>query len=142
MRTRSLINIVGCGVVAGAIWYLLSAFLLVLFARDFLDAVEASGPHPRWNGAVFLGIDVAMGVWAVWLYSAITPRFGAKTTTALVAGFAWWIIKGLQSAKFLGLGFLPAGVLLVPLATSLVGAIVAILAGAWLFDRTDRRPTG
>jgi hypothetical protein len=45
-----------------------------------------------------------MGVWAVWLYSAIVPKYGAKLTTVAMAGAAWWILKTLQSAKWAGLG--------------------------------------
>jgi hypothetical protein len=140
VRGKSLITIVACGMVAGVVWYLSSALLLDFFAQDFLDAALAGGPHPRWGGGVLFAVDIAMGVWVVWLYAAIKPRFGAKVTTAVIAGVAFWIIKTLQSAKFAGLGFVPAGVLLPPLVISLVAAVVAAIAGAWLFDRTDRRP--
>jgi hypothetical protein len=75
-----------------------------------------------------------MGIWAMWLYSAIAPRYGARPTTALIAGVAWWTIKSLQSAKWAGLGFVAPGVVLIPLATTLVAVVVATVVGAWLCD--------
>ena len=81
-----------------------------------------------------------MGIWAMWLYSAIAPRYGARPATAALVGVAWWTIKSLQSAKWAGLGFAPPGVvvLIALAATSLVAAVVASMAGAWLYDRVDR----
>ena len=81
-----------------------------------------------------------MGIWAIWLYSAIVPRYGARPTTAAIAGVAWWTIKSLQSAKWAGLGFVPPGVvvLIALAAMSLIAAVVASVVGAWLYDRVDR----
>src|SRR6058998_2509681 len=57
--------------------------------------------------------------------SAIAPKYGAGPTTAAIGGLAWWAIKSLQSAKWVGLGFVPQGVVLVPLATTLIAILVA-----------------
>lgn len=84
-------------------------------------------------------VDVVMGMWVVWFYSAIAPRYGARPTTVAIAGIAWWIIKTLQSAKWAGLGFVPLSVNLIPLAaTSLVATVLAAVAGAWLYDNVNR----
>jgi hypothetical protein len=79
-----------------------------------------------------------MGIWAVWLYSAIAPRYGVGPRTAGIAGLAWWIIKSLQSAKWVGIGLIPQGVVLLPLATTLVAAVVASVVGGWIYDRVDQ----
>ncbi|HYO46052.1 MAG TPA: hypothetical protein VEY33_05130 [Gemmatimonadota bacterium] len=141
MRGNSWIRIVLCGVVAGVVWYLLSALSLSLFAQDLLEFVERGGPYPRLGGAFFFVVDLMMGIWAMWLYTAIAPRYGAGPTTAAIAGIAWWTIKTLQSAKWAGLGFLPRGAALIPLATTLVAVLVASMLGAWLYDRVDRPAT-
>jgi len=138
MRGRYWIRVALCGSIAGFVWYLLSAVLLALFAKDLLAAVQRGALYPPWDGATFLAIDVMMGIWAMWLYSAIAPHYGAKPRTAVIAGVAWWILKTLQSAKWAGLGLIPPRVILVPLGTTLVAIVVASLLGAWLYDRVDR----
>jgi len=138
MRGTYWIRVVLCGGIVGMAWYLLSAVLLSLFAPDLLAAVQSGAIYPRWDGAIFLAIDLMMGIWTIWLYSAIAPRYGAKPTTAVIAAVAWWIIKTLQSAKWAGLGLIPLRVILVPLGTTLVAAVLASLLGAWLYDKVDR----
>jgi hypothetical protein len=137
MRDTDWIRVVLCGVAAGVVWYLLSAISLALFAQDLVAFVEKGGSHPRAGGAFFFVTDLMMGVWAVWLYSAIVPRYGTGLRTAVIAGVAWWIIKSLESAKWVGLGLLPRGVAVIPLATTLVAVLVASVLGAWLYDQVD-----
>ncbi len=137
MPRTNWIRIVLCGTIAGVVWFLLSTTFLALFAQGLVTAVQAGGPYPQMSGGFFFGVDLLMGVWAVWLYSAIEPRYGAGVKTAAIAGVAWWSIKSLQSAKWVGLGFLPAEVVLVPLATTAIAAIAASLVGAWLYHRVE-----
>ena len=131
------IRVLLCGFVAGVVWFLLSAFFLSLFAENLVTFVKRGGGYPRWDGGVFFAIDLMMGIWAVWLYSAIAPRYGAGPRTAAIVGVAWWIIKSLQSAKWVGIGLIPQDLVLVPLATTLVAAVVASVAAAWIFDRVN-----
>ena len=142
MRGTNWIRLVLCGFMAGVVQFLVTAVFLYLFpfAPDFVASVQRSAPYSRWGGEFFFGVDIVMGIWAIWLYSAIAPRYGARPTTAAIVGVAWWTIKGLQSAKWAGLGFVPPGVvLLIALAAmSLVAAVVAAVVGAWLYDRVDR----
>ena len=120
-------------------WFLVSVVFLSFLAPDFVTAVQQGAPYSDWGGAFSYGVDVAMGIWAVWLYSAITPRYGAKPTTAARVGVAWWTIKSLQSAKWAGLGFVqPSGVLIGLAMASLVAAVVASIVGAGLYDKVDR----
>ena len=130
-----------CGILAGVVWFVLSALPLSLVAQDFVASVHGTGPHPPKGGGYFFAIDLAMGVWAVWLYAAISLRYGERSATAVIAGVAWWIIKSLQSAKWAGLGFVPDRVVVVPLATTLVAAVVATVVGAWLYSRVGPKAT-
>ena len=41
---------------------------------------------------IFLLDSFAMGIAAVWLYAAIRTRFGPGPRTAVLAGFAYWVI--------------------------------------------------
>jgi hypothetical protein len=141
MRGVHWIRVVLCGLVAGVVWYLLSALLLSLFAQDLAAFVQEGGPYPRSGGAFFFVLDLLMGIWAMWLYSALVPRYGAGPRTAVIAGVAWWIIKSLQSAKWVGLGLLPREIVLIPLATTLIAVLVASVLGAWLYERVDKPAT-
>jgi hypothetical protein len=102
MKRYEWIRLVLCGCVAGVVWNLVSVVFLSLVAPSFVASVQKSAPHPRLGGEFFFGVDVAMGVWAVWLYSAIAPRYGARPVTAAIVGVAWWVLKTLQSAKMGG----------------------------------------
>jgi hypothetical protein len=137
MRPTEIIRIVLCGLVAGVVWHLLSATALGLLAPDLMPALRRVAIYPGRSGAFFYAIDVAMGIWAVWLYAAISARYGPGVRTAALAGLAWWTLRGLQSAKWAGLGFLSPGASYAPLAAgSLLAALVAALAGARLYDAT------
>lgn len=88
---------------------------------------------------MFVGVDLAMGIWAIWLYAAIRPRYGRGSRTAVVAGFAWWFIKSLQSAKWAGLGLvaLPTRIVIAPLVATLGAAVAATVAGALLYEKQN-----
>ena len=127
-----------CGLVAGVVWYLLTVVSLSLSAPDLIASVQSRAPHPGRGGGFFFALDMLMGIWAVWLYSALAPRYGAKPTTAAIAGIAWWTMKTLQSAKWAGLGFVEftKGLVLVGVM-SLIAAVLASMAGAWLYNKVD-----
>lgn len=139
MAFKTWVRILLCGVVAGFVWYLLSSLLLALLARSFLEWAQAGGPGRRWSGAAWFIIDLAMGIWVAWLYAVLVPRFGARPRTALIAGLAWWILKSLQSAKWVGLGFIPGAIVFPPLVVSLAASLAAAAAAAWLYDGMGRR---
>lgn len=134
MKGGNWIRLVLCGFVAGVVWHLVSLVLLSLFAPDLVASVQESAPHPPLGGEFFFGVDLAMGIWAVWLYSAIAPRYGARPVTMAIVGVAWWSLKTLQSAKWAGLGFVELGPSLLPLAVATLAAtVLASAIGAWLY---------
>jgi hypothetical protein len=123
-----------CGLVVGVVWFLLSAIALALAGGEFLKAVQGGRLHTPRDGLYFFAIDLAMGFWAMWLYAAIRPRCGSGPKASVVAGFAWWLIKSLESAKWVGLGFVPLSVTPALLAATLPAPILAVLVGAWLYS--------
>jgi hypothetical protein len=141
MKRYEWIRLVLCGFVAGVIWNLISAVFMSLVAPSFVASVQRSAPRPPLGGEFFFGVDVAMGIWAVWLYSAIAPRYGARPVTAAIVGVAWWLLKTLQSAKWAGLGFVELGADLLPLgALTLVAAMLAASVGAFLYRKATASP--
>ncbi|OFW09632.1 MAG: hypothetical protein A3H96_02525 [Acidobacteria bacterium RIFCSPLOWO2_02_FULL_67_36] len=136
MKGTHWIRLVLCGFVAGVVWHLVSVVLVFILAPDFVASVQRSAPHPSLGGGFFFAVDLAMGIWAVWLYSAIVPRYGARPTTVAIVGVAWWSLKTLQSAKWAGLGFVALGPALLPLGVAtLATAVLASAVGAWLYRK-------
>jgi hypothetical protein len=130
-------RIVLCGLVAGVVWNLLAAVMLALVGGGLLEALQRAPVYPRSGGAIFFAVDLAMGVWTVWLYAAIRPGDNRSARTVAIVGFAWWLIKSLESAKWVASGFIPTGVVLAPLAATLPAMMLATAAGAWLYQRTE-----
>ena len=136
MEPTNHVRVILCGVVAGAVYALLNAAFLALIAPDFFASVQQSAQQAPLSWPYFLAIDMAMGVWVVWLYSAIEPRYGASAQTTLIAGVALWTLKTLQSVKWGGLGFVDLGLELLPLgAATLVAVMVATFVGVGIYRR-------
>ena len=141
MKSPNWIRITLCGFVAGVIWNLLSVVFLAIFAPTFVASVQRAAPNSAQGGAFFFAVDVLMGVWVVWLYSAIAPKYGTNLTTKAMAGLAWWILKTLQSSKWAGLGFVTLGANLLPLGVATLSAtLLATVVGAWLYAKAGPAP--
>jgi hypothetical protein len=124
-----------CGLVAGGVWTVLSATLVTLVGQELLTALTGDRPISA-RVHVFLFVsDLAAGIWAMWLYAAIRPRYGAGPKTAVVAGLAWWTIATMQSGKWVALLDL-APKLVAPLGTNLAVIVVAALIGAWPYQES------
>ena len=130
-------RILVCGLLAGGAWTLLSIALLAMLGADFLAALPTRRPETPGTGLhlLLIGANIAAGIWAVWLYAAIVPRFGPGLKTAAMAGVAWWAIISLQFAKALAQTPVPADFPWAPLAATLLGCIVSTLVGAWFHDK-------
>ena len=138
MKRAAWLRVALCGLVAGVVWYLLTVVSIALSAPDLIASVQSRAPHAAHGGGFFFTLDMLMGIWAVWLYSALAPRYGARVTTGAIAGVAWWAMKTLQSAKWAGLGFVEfSGGLVLVGAMTLVAAVLASMVGAWLYDKVD-----
>jgi len=83
--------------------------------------------------AFLFALNLIGGFWAMWLYAAIRPRYGAGAKTATLVGFAWWAITSLADATWGSFGFVPVRALWPVMAISLPELMVAALVGAWLY---------
>lgn len=122
-----------CGLVVGGVWTLFSVTLLALVGEGFLTAVRNGRQNPSGPSAglnlFLIFANLAAGLWAMWLYIAIRPRYGPGPKTAVWAGLAWWLIASMQSVKWVALLSVPSAVALIPLAATLPAIIVATLVG-------------
>ena len=133
-----------CGLVAGLVWTLLSSVVTVLVGYDFAAAVPGNRLFAPSRGLVaFLFIVNFMeGVWAMRLYAAIRPRYGAGLRTAVVVGLSWWVISSLVDATWGSFGFVPVQALLPLMVASLPALIPAAVIGACLYkERAGNRAT-
>jgi len=76
---------------------------------------------------------LVLGIWAVWLYAAIRPRYGPGPKTAAYAGVALWFICALADAAWASMVPIPIGLLATIVAVYLPVIVVATVAGAWLY---------
>jgi len=130
-----------CGFVTGVVWNLLSIASLAVWTPTFVASIRGNAPYPALGDAFFFGVDIAMGIWGIWLYSAIVPRYGSRPTTVVIASTAWWILKTLHSIKWAGSGFIEIdrNILLLGVST-LVAATLSVAVGAWLYQHTAAKP--
>ena len=82
MDARTGINwgrVVLCGIVTGVVWTVLSAISTWYLGADFNSAVPGNKIlMPSASLAAFLlTVNFVGGVWAMWLYAAIRPRYRA-----------------------------------------------------------------
>ena len=124
------------GLVAGVI---INIFEFVLhgavLAKDMDAAVRALGTEVGGTALLlFLVWGFLVGIFAVWLYAAIRPRYGAGPKTALCAGAAVWGLGYLLASVMpIALHICPRHIMAIGLAVGLVEVLVGTVAGAWLY---------
>jgi hypothetical protein len=130
------IRVILGGLVAGVIINIFEFALNgVVLAKDMEAAISALG---RQMGgaqlAMFIAWGFLVGIFAIWLYAGIRPRYGAGPKTALCAASAVWSLGYLLAAVTpLALNLFPTRLMVIGLAVGLVEVIVGTLAGAWLY---------
>ena len=124
-----------CGSASGLAWSFLSLPILILFGGDIIEAV----PRPLVTvGRIgSFSLNVVAGIWAVWLYAAIRPRYGAGLETAAIAGFSWWLIATIATWQWADIGFIPWRDLVGLIIASLPTLIAVTMFGAWSYRRED-----
>ena len=123
-----------CGLLTGVVWGVLYATALPLVGGHKIPGNVPGWPF-RGTSASTRGIvaitPLVLGIWTMWLYAAIRPRYGPGPKTAAVAGFALWLIGSWVEAVWAAFGAVPLGVLLGPVAANLPITLVAAVVGAW-----------
>lgn len=123
------------GIVADVLGYLVDG---VLLAPQWADGMKALGRPEftvnQWIGFNLLGL--ASGIFAIWLYAAIRPRYGAGPRTAILAGVAVWVIGTLlPNAALMGVsGFFALNLTLLTTLGGIVELAAGALAGAALYQ--------
>ena len=120
------------GVIINIFEYVLNGFIL---AKDMEAAIRALGKQMGEGALLMFTVwGFLVGVFAVWLYAAIRPRYGAGPKTAACAGAAVWGLGYLlASVTPFALHLFPRHLMAIGLAVGLVEVVVGTLAGAWLY---------
>jgi hypothetical protein len=138
MRSINMGRVFLGGLLAGVIINI-SEFLLhaVVLKRDLEEAMRAMNRPATMTGgqmAVWIILSFAIGIAVVWLYAAIRPRYGPGPGTAAKAGLAAWFFGSLVAAVVqANLGLFGGNLIVVPVIWTLVEAVVATVAGAWVY---------
>jgi hypothetical protein len=137
MSMRKLTRIMVAGVITGGIWYFCAIVSLHYLGAEFLVSISSVRRLAPWSGFFFLAIDLLMGIWVIALFALIRSQFKSHYAASLVCSLFWWLMKTLESVKWLGLGILPESSVLGLAITSLISMFVATLVGAWLYSRAS-----
>ena len=83
----------------------------------------------------FVFLDFLYGIWLVWLYAAIRPRFGAGPRTAVIAGVAMWVLFSLlHTLSEAPMGLFPQRLMVITTVTTLIAWPIAAAAGAKFYS--------
>ena len=117
-------RVVLCGLLTGLVLNVVDFALYgVVLKGDMESALRTLGKAPPSNAMIgwFVALDFLFGIFFIWLYAAIRPRFTPGPRTAVIAGFALWVLFGLLHA----LSEAPMGLL--PQRLYVIGALVALV---------------
>jgi hypothetical protein len=130
-------GIVKGGLVAGLLINIGEILLNVPVAGARFDAELAARNVPPVAGlaiVIFVVMCFGLGLFLVWLYAAIRPRFGPGPLTATCAGLIVWGLAYLWAFVSLGvMGFYSWGLAMVVIAWGLVEIVLASIAGAYFY---------
>lgn len=125
MGKINLKGVVLGGLVAGLV---LNAFDFLIYgvvlAADMEAAMQAIGrtmvDDPIW---LYVLLDFLFGIWVVWLYAMIRPRYGPGPRTAVIAGLYVWVGLGVLHA----ISEAPLGIFTPRLSAMIVGMFLIVV---------------
>lgn len=134
---RVVLGGIVAGIVGNILGYLVDGMIL---APQWAASMKALGKGEFSVNQIvaFNAIGLVTGIFTVWLYAAIRPRYGAGPKTAALAGLAAWIAGALlPNVAFMGVtGLFPTDLTAISTAAGVVESIIAALAGAALYKET------
>jgi len=126
------------GLAAGLLMNLLDFSINVLWwGQDWTEATKARNLDPAAlqcaTATGWIIVDFLSGLFVVWLYAAIRPRYGKGVKTALIAGAAMWFITHLIAASYFFMGFAPLSLMIKTGTAEILSALLPAYVGAWLY---------
>lgn len=132
--TRVILGGLLAGLIVDIFEFLVNAVLLANAWGDNMVSLGKPREIATFGIVLFNIWGLAIGIMAVWLYSAIRPRFGPGIKTAMIAAVAIWVV-GYALANVLPVALAIAPKRLIALVTVLgfVEIVIATIAGAYLY---------
>jgi hypothetical protein len=122
------------GLIAGVVLNVIDTVLYGVILKDDMAAAMAALNKPPMSTAQipwFVFLDFAFGVFLVWLYASMRPRFGAGPGTAIKTGVAAWVAAGLLPTLFMWPSEIPPhNLAIISTIATLVSAPLASVIGA------------
>ena len=113
--------------------YLCNIIFLGKLWTDAMAALNRSGFGAE-SAALYIILFFALGIFSVWIYAAIRPRFGAGPMTAICAGLVvWFLATFCSSVGSLPLNLFPGKLLFYSALWELFEFPIATLIGAWIY---------
>jgi apolipoprotein N-acyltransferase len=130
-------KVVLAGLLAGLVINISETILNTIVAGQAMEEALRARNLPPVGGAQIAGFvffAFLIGIFTVWLYAAIRPRFGAGPKTAVIAGLAvWFSAYFYPSIVDMLMGLFPMKITALGLGWGLVEIILASLAGGWAY---------
>ncbi len=134
MGKINLQKVVVGGLVAGVVLNVFDFLVYGVWLKNDMNAAMAALNKPAITTNMilwFVFLDFLYGIWLVWLYAAIRPRFGAGPKTAVTAGVAMWVLFGLLNTLAQApMGLFPQRLMVIPVVVTLITWPIAAAAGA------------
>src|SRR6058998_3229737 len=134
MGKINLQKVIVGGLIAGVVLNIVDFVFFGVVLKDQMAAAMTALNRPSMTNAQvpwFVYLDFVAGVFLVWLYAAIRPRFGAGAATAAKAGVAGWFVGGLLVTLFMWpMHLMPQNLTIITLLVSLVEWPLATVIGA------------
>jgi hypothetical protein len=137
MGKINLKGVIVGGLLAGVVLNVVDFLLFgVVLKNDIAAFLSAAGKPAMTTSTMilFTVLDFLYGIFLVWIYAAIRPRFGAGPATAVKAGLISWVAVGLFHYLFEApMGMWPQNVALMGTLVALVQQPLAVVVGAKLY---------
>jgi len=134
MGKINLQKVIVGGLVAGVVLNVFDFLVYGVWLKNDMNAAMAALSKPAITTNMilwFVFLDFLYGIWLVWLYAAIRPRFGAGPRTAVTAGVAMWVLFGLLNTMAqVPMGLFPQRLMVIPVVVTLFTWPIAAAAGA------------
>ncbi len=133
------------GLIAGLVFnigeWLLWGVVLNNSWKDWATQHSFPAMMGTWGTILMIILVFLLGIFAVWLYAAIRPRYKPGATTALCAGLAVWLAAVLY--PMLGAAFMSMysfGTVIIVLIWDLVELLLGTYLGAWYYREEEAAP--
>ena len=134
MGKINLQKVIVGGLIAGVVLNIVDFVLFGVVLKDQMAAAMTALNRPAMTNAQvpwFVVLDFVAGVFLVWLYAAIRPRFGAGPATAAKAGVAAWFVGSLLVNLFMWpMHLYPANLTIITTVVAMIEWPLATVIGA------------